>query len=373
MAPFHREEPYNNLPLLPPEIDLETKEVMRKTVKASRALAQLNGAIINLPNPSLFLDTIHLQEAKASSEIENIITTNDDLYKSVVAEKKYESTAAKEVISYKEALWYGLEKLKERPFITTNLCVEIMQCIKQNTSGIRATPGTTLSNTQGEVIYTPPAGEAVIREKMANLEHFINEESTLDPLIKMAIMHYQFEAIHPFIDGNGRTGRILLLLYLKMEKLLGVPALYLSEYIIQNKAAYYQKLRTVTEAGDWEGWILYMLDMIEKTATSGLKKLEEIMAVMEDTSEKIKERLPKVYSKELIEILFRLPYTKRQFLIDANMGTPKTVGNYLIALENEGFLKATKVGKEKLYLNQRLMEVLENKEKARRHNTSYGA
>ncbi|WP_242917428.1 Fic family protein [Pontibacter liquoris] len=373
MAPFHREEPYNDLPLLPPEIDLETKEVMRKTVKASRALAQLNGAIINLPNPSLFLDTIHLQEAKASSEIENIITTNDDLYKSVVAEKRYESTAAKEVISYKEALWYGLEKLKERSFITTNLCVEIMQCIKQNTSGIRATPGTTLSNIQGEVIYTPPSGEAVIREKLANLERFINEESTLDPLIKMAVMHYQFEAIHPFIDGNGRTGRILLLLYLKMEKLLDVPALYLSEYIIQNKSSYYQKLRDVTEAGDWEGWILYMLDMIEKTATSGLKKLGEIMAVMEATSEEIREKLPKVYSKELIEILFRLPYTKRQFLIDANMGTPKTVGNYLIALEQEGFLKATKVGKEKLYLNQRLMEVLENKRKARKHNTSYGA
>lgn len=215
MALFHREEPHNDLPLLPPDTDLETREVMRKTIKASRALAQLNGAIINLPNPSLFLDTIHLQEAKASSEIENIITTNDDLYKSVVADKRFESTAAKEVISYKEALWFGLEKIKTQPFITTNLCVEIMQCIKQNTSGIRATPSTTLSNTQGEVIYTPPTGEAVIREKLANLERFINEESALDPLIKMAIMHYQFEAIHPFLDDNGRTGRILLLLYLK--------------------------------------------------------------------------------------------------------------------------------------------------------------
>ncbi|MCJ8167592.1 Fic family protein [Pontibacter sp. E15-1] len=369
MAPFHREEPYNGLPLLPPDADLETKEVMRKAIKASRAQVQLNGAIMNLPNPSLFLDTIHLQEAKASSEIENIITTNDDLYKSVVAEKRYESTAAKEVICYKEALWYGLEKLKQRPFITTNLCVEIMQCIKQNTSGIRATPGTTLSNTQGKVIYTPPTGEAVIREKLANLERFINEEGALDPLIKMAVMHYQFEAIHPFIDGNGRTGRILLLLYLKMEKLLDVPALFLSEYIIQHKAAYYQKIRAVTEAGDWEGWILYMLDMIEKTAINGLEKLEEIMAVMEATSDEIKERLPKVYSKELVEILFRLPYTKRQFLIDAHMGTPKTVGNYLIALENEGFLKATKVGKEKLYLNHRLMDVLDNKVKTRARNT----
>jgi Fic family protein len=356
-----REEPYNNLPLLPPPVDLETKEVMKKTIKASRALAQLNGAIINLPNPSLFLDTIHLQEAKASSEIENIITTNDDLYKSIVADKQFNNAAAKEVIRYKEALWHGLERLKSRPFITTNLCVEIMQCIKQNTSGIRTTPGTTLSNSQGEVIYTPPAGETVIREKLSNLERFINEDKTLDPLIKMALMHYQFEAIHPFLDGNGRTGRILLLLYLKMEELLDIPALFLSEYIIQNKAAYYQRLRAVTEEGDWGNWILYMLDMIEKTAISGLAKLGEIIALMEMMSEEIKIKLPKVYSKDLIEILFRLPYTKRQFLIDANMGTPKTVGNYLIALENEGFLTATKVGKEKLYLNHRLMEILENK------------
>lgn len=361
MASFHREVPYNDLPLLPPNIDLETKEVMRKTVKASRALAHLNGAIINLPNPSLFLDIIHLQEAKASSEIENIITTNDELYKSVVADMKYENSASKEVLSYKEALWYGLEKLKTRPFITTNLCVEIMQCIKQNTSAIRTTPGTTLSNTQGEIIYTPPAGEPVIREKLADLERFINEESALDPLIKMALMHYQFEAIHPFIDGNGRTGRILLLLYLKLENLLDVPALFLSEYIIQNKVAYYQKLQAVTEEGDWQGWILYMLDMVERTAINGLEKLEEIIAVMETTSEEIKEKLPKVHSKELVEILFKLPYTKRKFLIDANMGTPKTVGNYLIALENEGFLKGTRVGKEKLYLNQRLMDVLEKR------------
>ncbi|NDK54558.1 Fic family protein [Pontibacter fetidus] len=361
MLQFNRNAPYNNLPLLPPDTELETKRVLRKTISASRALAQLNGAIINLPNPTLFLDTIHLQEAKASSEIENIITTNDDLYKAVVADLKYENAAAKEVIGYKDALWYGLKKLESRPFITTNLCVEIMQCIKQNTSGIRTTPGTTLANSRGEIIYTPPAGENVIREKLTNLENFINEESSLDPLIKMALMHYQFEAIHPFIDGNGRTGRILLLLYLKMVNLLHVPALFLSEYIIQHKADYYERLRAVTEENDWEGWILYMLDMIEKTATSGLLKLESIIAVMQTTADEIKEKLPKVYSKELIEILFRLPYTKRQFLIDANMGTPKTVGNYLMALEAQGFLKATKVGKEKLYLNQRLMAVLESK------------
>jgi Fic family protein len=359
MTAFNKDIPYNDLPLLPPKQELETIAVLRKTISASRALSKLNGAITNLPNPRLFLDTIHLQEAKASSEIENIITTNDDLYQAIVADKKFDNPAAKEVISYKEALWHGLEQLEKKPFITTNLCIEIVQRIKQNTSGIRTTPGTTLSNTKGEVIYTPPSGESVIRDRLSNLEKFINEPSKLDPLIKMALMHYQFEAIHPFADGNGRTGRILLLLYLKLEKLLDVPAIYLSEYIINNKAAYYNKLRLVTEKEDWEGWILYMLDMIETTAQKGLERLEAITSLMEQLSEEIKTQLPKAYSRELVEILFRLPYTKRKHLIDEKLGTPKTVGNYLRDLEHAGFLKSVKVGKEKLYLNFRLMEILE--------------
>ena len=361
MDKFNRQQPYNDLPLLPPKEDLETKGILLKTISASRALAHLNGAIINLPNPSLFLDTIHLQEAKASSAIENIITTNDELYQSAVADKKLENIATKEVLSYKEALWLGFERLESKPFITTNLCIEIVQCIKQNTSGIRVTPGTTLSNSNGDVIYTPPSGEDIIREKLSNLEIFINQDNSLDPLIKLALMHYQFEAIHPFSDGNGRTGRILLLLYLKMEKLLDIPAIYLSEYIIQNKAEYYNKLRGVTERNDWESLVLYMLDMLETTAIKGLSRLNKIIELMEISTLKIKETLPKVYSKDLIEILFKLPYTKRQFLIEAGLGTLKTVGNYLISLEEIGFLKSYKVGKEKLYLNHQLMKILENK------------
>ena len=361
MRDFKKDIPYNDLPLLPPKSNLETTNILRKIIKASRALANLNGAIINLPNPQLFLDTIHLQEAKASSEIENIITTNDELYKSVVADKKFENPAAKEVISYKNALWHGLKQLKSRPFITTNLCIDIVQRIKENTSSVRTTPGTTLSNTNGDVIYTPPSGEDVIREKLSNFEKFINEDDSLDPLIKMALMHYQFEAIHPFSDGNGRTGRILLLLYLKIENLLDIPAIYLSEYIIQNKSEYYKRLRLVTEKEDWGSWIIYMLDMIESTAQKGLIRLKEIMELMHEMSEEIKNELPKVYTKDLIEIIFKLPYTKRQNLIDARLGTPKTVGNYLMALEGKGFLKSVKVGKEKLYLNHRLMKILEKK------------
>ena len=253
MEKFDRKIPYNDLPLLPPKADIETKHILRKTISAGRVLAQLNGTLLNLPNPTLFLDTIYLQEAKASSEVENIITTNDELYKSLVADRKVENSATKEVLSYKEALWLGLEELKLKPFITTNLCIKIVQCIKQNNTSIRNTPGTILSTKQGEIIYTPPSGEQIIREKLANLEKFINKparsaggDDAIDPLIKMAILHYQFEAIHPFSDGNGRTGRILLLLYLKLSGLLNTPAIYLSEYIIKNKVEYYRCLRDVT-------------------------------------------------------------------------------------------------------------------------------
>ena len=360
MAEFDRKKPYNDLPLLPPNAALETTKVLRKTITASRALAQLNGAIVNLPNPQLFLDTIHLQEAKSSSEIENIITTNDNLYKALVADKKFADPASKEVLNYKEALWIGLERIETRPFITTNLCIELMQCIKQNTSGIRVAPGIALVNAKGDIVYTPPSGEDVIRSKMSNLEKFINEDETFDPLVKLALMHYQFEAIHPFADGNGRTGRILLLLYLKLSGLLSVPAIYLSDYIIQNKIEYYKKLRSVTEKQDRENWVLYILDMVENTSIKGLKRLEKINRTMASMTEEVKAALPVVYSKDLIEVLFHLPYTKRQHLIDAGLGTPKTVGNYLMQLEKAGFLRSEKVGKEKLYLNFKLMDILTN-------------
>ncbi len=357
---FNQKVSYNDLPLLPPNCDVETKAILRKTIAANRALAKFNGSLLNLPNPTLFLDTIYLQEAKASSEIENIITTNDELYQSLVADKKTEHTATKEVLSYKEALWLGLEELKTKPIITTNLCIKIVQCIKENNASIRVTPGTTLANNQGEIIYTPPSGEQIIRDKLANLEKFIHEESDIDPLIKMALIHYQFEAIHPFADGNGRTGRILLLLYLKLSGLMEIPAIYVSEYIIRHKKEYYLKLRGVTENEDWESFILYMLDMVEKTALNGLQRLNDITHAMAIMTSEIKSKLPKIYSKDLVEILFKLPYTKRQNLIDENIGNAKTVGNYLMSLEANGLLQSVKVGKEKLYLNHALLNILEN-------------
>jgi Fic family protein len=356
---FNKDIPYNDLPPLPPEVEIETAPVLKKIISASRALALFNGMLRNLPNPNLFLDTIYLQEAKASSEIENIITTNDDLFQSIVAERKIENQSIKEVVSYKQAVWLGLNHLERRPVITTNLCIEIVQCIKQNSAGIRRVPGTALATPQGQVIYTPPDGENIIRDKLSNWECFINENEQYDPLVKMALMHYQFEAIHPISDGNGRTGRILLLLYLKLSGLLDIPAIYLSEYIIKNKTKYYQCLRGVTETGNWENYILYMLDMIEQTSKSGLQKMRAILDEKNRTAEQIKQQLPGLFSKDLLEILFTLPYTKRQTLVNAGLGNIKTAGSYLNKLEEKGFLQAVKAGKEKLYLNKRLLDILE--------------
>jgi Fic family protein len=352
-------KPYNNLPDLPPKADTETKTILKKNIVASRALSELKGAIKNLPNPGLFIDTINLQEAQASSAIENIITTQDELFQASISEKKIEKPATKEVIHYKDALKYGLEQIKKRPLMTTNLFIAIMRIIKENESGIRNLPGTQLRNPVTEkVIYTPPEGEKLIRDKLKNLETFINTEDSMDPLVKLALIHYQFEAIHPFFDGNGRTGRIILLLYLKLCGLLDMPALYLSDYILKNKSEYYTRLRGVTEKNDWQSWILYILDMIEKSSHNGRTRIEKIEKEMKLMGQHIQKKLPKIYSKDLVEALFYLPYTKRSFLANTGIGNIKTVGNYLISLEENGFLKSVTVGKEKLYINQRLMELL---------------
>jgi Fic family protein len=354
--------PYNDLPLLPPKKEIESTIILKKTITASRALSELKGAITNLPNPTLFIDTVNLQEAQASSAIENIITTQDELFKASIAEKKNENPATKEVLHYKNALWYGINQIEKRPILSTNLFIALVQIIKENQAGIRNAPGTQLKNPiSDKVIYTPPEGEEIIRAKLKNLEDYIHAEDTIDPLVKMAIIHYQFEAIHPFFDGNGRTGRIILLLYLKMTGLLELPALYLSQYIIKNKDKYYTNLRKVTEDGNWEEWILYMLDMIEQTALNGRKQIAKIEKLMIDMGQNMQQKLPKIYSKDLMEILFRLPYTKRNHLEKAGLGNLKTVGNYLKELENHGFLKSEQVGKEKLYLNFKLLEILKEK------------
>ena len=357
---FDPRKPYNNLPLLPPEADIETKAILRKTITAGRALAELKGLGETIPNQSILVNSLILKEAKASSDIENIITTDDALFKAFTAKTTHIDPATKEVLRYREAVWKGFNTLRKRPVLTTNLFVEIVQTIKKNQAGIRNTPGTTISNAiTGEVIYTPPEGEGVIRDKLKNLEDFIHADDSIDPIIKQAVIHYQFESIHPFSDGNGRTGRIINILYLIFRDLLELPVLYLSKHIIDNKSEYYRLLLRVTEYADWEPWVLYMLDAVESTAMFTRERIINIRDLMEETLQFARKKLPRrVYSKELIELLFQQPYTKGQFLVDAGIAKRKTAAEYLKELETIGLLKKAKIGKEMLYLNTRLYDLL---------------
>lgn len=357
---FDRHKPYNKLPSLPPKADIETRRILRKTITAGRALAELKGLGETIPNQVILVNSLVLQEAKASSEIENIITTNDALFKAFTAKTGKVDPATKEVLRYREALWEGFNALKKRPVLATNLFVKIVQTIKKNEAGIRRTTGTTIINrATGEVIYTPPEGESVIRDKLKNLEDFLHADNRLDPLIQLAVIHYQFEAIHPFPDGNGRTGRIINPLFLVLKKLLELPVLYLSKNIIDRKNEYYRLLRRVTENGEWESWIIYMLDAVEHTADLTRQRILSIRNLMIDTMEFSRKKLPaRVYSKELIEILFRQPYTKGQFLVDARIAERKTAAEYLKELEKIGVLKGQKIGKEMLYLNTKLYSLL---------------
>jgi Fic family protein len=357
--PFDPQTPYNDLPLLPPPGELETRAVLKKAIAANKALAELKGAGELIPDQSLLIQAIGLQEAKLSSEIENIVTTNDELYRAFADQGQRTNPHTKEVLRYKDALWHGFKMIKEenRP-LTTRLFEELFQIIKETTAGVRRMPGTKLANPFGEVIYTPPEGESIIRDKLANLERFIYDDSDLDPLIKLAVMHYQFEAIHPFTDGNGRTGRIINILYLVEVGLLDIPVLYLSRYIIDHKSAYYAGLKQITRDHDWEPWIIYMLDAIAQTARITRERILGIRNLMREGIEQVKQQLPKVYSKDLLELLFRQPYCKIRFLEEAGIAQRKTASQYLRELERIGMLTPVKAGREVYYLNTALLKLL---------------
>ncbi len=359
---FERNHPFNDLPLLPPSIELETKVVLKQAISANRALAELKGVGDQIPNQAVLLNTLAMQEAKLSSEIENIVTTNDELYRALADEGQQGQQSdphTKEVLHYNEALWYGFQKIKQGQPLTTRLFEEIAQIVKPSVSGVRKVPGTkVVDGISGNVIYTPPEGEAILRDKLANLERFIYANDDLDVLVKMAIMHYQFESIHPFTDGNGRTGRILNILYLVEKHLLELPVLYLSSYIIQHKSDYYMGLRCVTERGDWENWLLYMLRAIEETSSITRDKILAIRRLMERVSETVKRELPKIYSKELVEILFQQPYCKIRFLEEADIAKRQTASNYLRELEGFGLLKGVKRGREVYYVNVPFFDLL---------------
>ena len=349
----------NKLQFLPPEIELETKRILRQLTRSHRALAELKGFSDMIPNKNILINAITINEAKDSSEIENIITTHDELFK-VMSVEHHKNPAAKEVVKYRSALWHGYKLVKENGFLTTNMMIEIQQIIETNRAGIRKLPGTVLKNEDtGEVVYTPPSGEQEILSLLTNLENYINNDyDNIDQLVKLAVIHYQFESIHPFYDGNGRTGRIINVLYLVLKELIDSPILYLSKFIIRNKSAYYQLLEEVTVKGNWEEWILFILQGIEETAEETLIQVKEINILLENTADQIKEALPKMYSRELVNLIFFEFYTKILYIQDGLNVSRKTASIYLSSLEEAGFLMSEKIGRERIYLNKGLFEVV---------------
>ena len=352
-----------SIPNLPLNIELETKPILKKLTKAHQALAELKGVSGVIPNQSILISTLSLQEAKDSSAIENIITTHDELYKSDVSAKQFANFAAKEVYSYAAALQSGYQKVKKTGLLVNNHILEIQQALVENSAGFRKIPGTMLKNDQtGEVVYTPPQDESQIRLLMNNLEQFINDDSLsdADPLIKMAIIHHQFESIHPFYDGNGRTGRIINILYLVKHGLLNSPVLYLSRYINQNKNEYYRLLQAVRDQQEWEAWVLYILEGIEQTSRQTTRLIQGMRDLMQNYKHKMREELPKIYSQDLLNNLFRHPYTKIDFVMKELQVTRITAMKYLEELVRIGLLSKHKKWKENYYMNDALFDLLLN-------------
>jgi Fic family protein len=348
------------IPLLPLDTDLEIKAVLKKTASARSALAEMKGAATSMPNQSILISTLSLQEAKDSSEIENIITTNDELYKSDNLARSFISLSAKEVYNYSNALLSGFRKVKKDGVISNNLIVEIQSAIVENSAGFRKLPGTVLLNElTGKEVYLPPQDAGEIQNLMNNLEKFMNEGNcNWDPLVKMAVIHHQFESIHPFYDGNGRTGRIINVLYLVKEELLSIPILYLSRFINQNKSEYYRQLQSVREKNTWLEWTLYMLDGVEKTSLQTIELIASIRQLMLSHKQKIKNELPKIYSQDLINNIFRHPYTKIDFVKNELEVSRLTATKYLEELCKIGILKKRKFKKDNYYINSKLYSLL---------------
>jgi Fic family protein len=345
---------------LPLTVDIETKAVLKSLPSAHAALAELKGIASTIPNQIILVNTLGLQEAKDSSAIENIITTHDDLYKSELNLDSFNSLEAKEVQNYISALKKGFELIKTKGLITNNIIIEIQKELEGNSAGFRKLPGTALKNSStGETIYTPPQDIDEINSLMKNLEKFINDPSMsdYDPIVKMAIIHYQFESIHPFYDGNGRTGRIINILYLIIEKLQNLPILYLSNYIIQNKADYYRLLQELRDNENWEEWLLFMINGIEKTSRETIELIIQIKDLMMEYKHKLRDNY-KFYSQDLLNNLFKHPYTKIEFIVNDLNVSRITAANYLNKLAEDGILRKERIGTGNYYINEKLFNLL---------------
>lgn len=346
---------------LPPAAEVETKAVLRKTAMAHKALAELKGVITSIPNQHILTETLTLREAKESSAVENIISTFAEVYQSSLFAGQFASPASKEVLLYAKALKAGYELVKKNGLLTNNFILQIQELVEGNKAGFRKLPGTRLMNdATGEVIYTPPQDHETIVSLMTNLETFINDDTMMDadPLVKMAIIHHQFESIHPFYDGNGRTGRILNMLYLIQKNLLDIPVLDMSRYIIQHKNDYYRLLQEVRKTGEWEEWILYMLDGVEQTAKESIVLIGNIKKLMQYFKETIRTKLPRQYSQDLLNNLFKYPYTKIEYIERDLDVSRSTAIRYLSELGKLELVKKQKIGRDNFYINQDLFRLL---------------
>ena len=349
------------LPPLPLGGELETTAVLRQLARSHRRLAELKGKVSLIPNESILIDTLSLQEAKDSSRIENIIITDDELYRSDRTANEYLSPAAKEVLNYGAALKEGFQRLRRRRILRLEDILAMQATLEGNTAGLRRQAGTVLKNEKtGEVVYVPPQSPDEVARLMDNFVMYMNrdEPDDLDPLVRMAVLHHQFESIHPFYDGNGRTGRILNLLHLVLHNLLDLPVLYLSRYIVRRKADYYRELQAVRETGSWESWLLYMLRGVEETAQETLERVDGIRLLMAEVKQQLRRDLPKIYRQELLNNLFRHPYTKIEF-VERDLGVKRlTAAKYLKEIQRIGLVKKIKVGRTNFYLNERLFQLL---------------
>ena len=363
MSDFDASKPFNDLPLLPPPGDLiETTEILKKCINARVSLAELKQAAELIPNAAVLVNALPLLEARASSEIENIVTTTDKLFEFVDMAEDKADAATKEALRYRSALFEGT-KMVRRGMLTTDMAIQICSTIKDVELDIRDDSGTRLTNRQtGEVIYTPPVGQQLLQEKLKNWADFMQESKDIDPLVRMAVQHYQFEAIHPFTDGNGRTGRIMNILFLVQQGLLDTPILYLSRHIIQNKGEYYRLLNEVTQKQSWTPWIMYMLNGVEDTCIWTTDKIKAIRELMQHTSQYVQKQLPKTYSWELVEALFKQPYCRITNLVSTGVAKRQTASVYLKQLCDIGVLKEVRSGRETLFVHPKYIELLTGEE-----------
>ncbi|HQV71405.1 MAG: Fic family protein [Xanthomonadales bacterium] len=362
--PFDARRPYNDLPPLPPVSEVESRNVLKACIEARAAVAELKSAGGLIPNQDVLVNTIPVLEAQASSEIENIVTTSDELFRFMQIQEKATDPSTKEALRYQSALRHGFASLKERP-LCINTAIEICSRLKDADMQIRRVPGVALANAvTREIIYTPPEGEAILREKLANWERFIHDAEHIDPLVRMAVAHYQFEAIHPFSDGTGRTGRVVNLLILVQTGLLDLPILYLSRYILRHRAEYYAGLLAVTRDQAWENWIVWMLTGVTETANWTRDKILAIQGLQAAAIDFVKEHARKIYSRELVDMLFVQPYCRIGNLVEGGIAKRQTASVYLKQLADLGMLVAVEMGREKVFVHKSFLRLLQSDEHA---------